>query len=69
MINIQAHKEWILKCILSCNTNEQLASCRVIISTFMLIMTMQKVDSKIIKEVEDDLFAHLLHMDSKIFIP
>ena len=35
----------------------------------MLIMTMQKVDSKIIKEVEDDLFAHLLHMDSKIFIP
>lgn len=69
MINIQEHKEWILKCILSCNTNEQLASCQVIISTFMLIMTMQKVDPKMIKEVEDDLFSHLLHMDSKIFVP
>jgi len=69
MLNIEQHKEWILKCIQSCNTHEQLGSCRVILSTFVLLMTKDKTDPKIIKEVEDELLLHLLNMDSKIFVP
>lgn len=69
MLNIEQHRDWIIKCILSCNTSEQLGSCRIIISTFSLLMTNSKVDSKIIKEVEDDLFSFMYHMDTKIFVP
>lgn len=69
MLNIEQHRDWIIKCILSCNTNEQLGSCRIIISTFSLLMSNSKVDPKIAKEVEEDLYSFLLHMDSKIFVP
>ena len=69
MFDLDAHKQWILKAIDSCNTFEQLDSSKVLISLFVLQMAKEKFDMLTIRLVEDDLLKRWIDKYSILMVP
>lgn len=69
MFDIENHKEWIVRAIGSCTTNEQLDCCKLLITLFVLHMRKVGVDILVIRLNEDNLWEKYLTKEATISIP
>lgn len=69
MFDIENHKEWIVRAIASCTTNEQLDCCKLLITLFVLQMRKVGVDILVIRLNEDNLWEKYLTKEATISIP
>lgn len=68
MFDLDNHKEWIARAIASCTTREQLDSCKVMISLFVLQMSRIRIDIKEIRLIEDELLEKFLSKEATIMV-
>ena len=69
MFDIENHKEWIARAIVSCTTNEQLECCKVMITLFVLQMSKVNMEITTIRLIEDNLLEKYLSKEAIISVP
>ena len=69
MFDIKNHKEWIVRAIASCTTNEQLECCKIMITLFVLQMSKVGMEITSIRLIEDNLLEKYLSKEAIISVP